>query len=352
MPKRDRQIAILTEASEGGVLRHIIDLYKGLLQCDGVSPHILISLRSEEAGKALQKTDVPFEIVNTASVKSVKSALEKMHADVCHIHSFKAEFAGVTAAKQLGIPTIYTPHAFPTMREFDPLKFAYKHVEKRFSKYHSFVICVSENERDEAKKIGISDEKLTVVHNGIAPFKNPLTRALAREKYGIPQEQYVVANRCRLKRQKNIKLFAKTAEILPDILFLLWGDGEKKLLKNAPKNLRYMGSYTDVEEVIMIPNLYLSTALYEAMPYSVLENMMAKIPMILTDIPGHRCLVGKDSEILVPNNAEKIAKKIRNRREMSSEFSDLLVENAYDFVKNTSVSAMVEKIFKLYGGCL
>ena len=352
MPKSDRKIALLTEATEGGVLRHIIDLYNGFKAYDSVTLHLLISLRSEAVGEQLQRAGVPFEIVNTMSVKSVKSALEKMRADACHIHSFKAEFAGVLAAKRLKIPTIYTPHAFPTMRMFDPLRFAYKHMENKLAKYHSSVICVSENERDEARKIGIPAGKITVIHNGIEPLKNPLTREIAREKYGIPQEQYVVAQHCRLKRQKNIKLFVKTAQLLPDILFLLWGDGEKKWLKNAPENLRYMGSYTKIEDVVMIPNLYLSTAIYEAMPYSVLENMIARIPMILTDIPGHRCLVGAGSETLAPSNAEKIAEKIKNKHEYTNNSPDFSVENAYNFATSASISAMVEKTFAIYNGYL
>ena len=344
-----KKIVILTEATEGGVLRHITDLYTSFSEFSDIKIFLLLDFRRAHERALLKALDIPFTEVNTKNKKQIKDLLNYFQPDVCHIHSFKAEINGTFAAKECAIPTVYTPHVFPFMRRNGTVVDSFfKYFEAKMSACHKKIVCVSNSEYEAAVKADIAREKLAVIQNGLRPLNNPLSKEEARLKWGISLTERVVANRCRITPQKNIKLFFDVAKQVPQNMFLLWGSGNKKMLRSMPPNVRYMGIYDDINDVVNIPDVFLSTSSYEGMPYSVLESMQAGVKTVLTAVPGHTDFNNSKSAIIVPEDSYSLGKQVRELLNDNSVLSEYLLKNAKNYVEQLTVDSMRDKLYKIY----
>ena len=89
--------------------------------------------------------------------------------DLFHIHSTKAGLVGRLAALGLRIPVVYTPHAFLTMSPVcDPISYCGADlIERTLAITTDVFICVSDEEVEHARSLGIPAKKIRMIPNGI-----------------------------------------------------------------------------------------------------------------------------------------------------------------------------------------
>ncbi|HYK46458.1 MAG TPA: glycosyltransferase, partial [Parafilimonas sp.] len=194
---------------------------------------------------------------------------------------------GRVAARTIGHKkVIYAPHGATFLRK-DVSAFtrtAYATIEKAFSIFPAKVVGVSKSEAEAYRRIGIKAE---FINNGkYFPF------AAEHEK---EKDTFTIVTTGRAARQKNPALFNEIAVKLKHdkhIKFIWIGDGVERSLLTSP-NIVVSGwvEKTEVERILSTANLYLSTALWEGLPYAVLEAMSMRLPLLLTDCPGNSDLV-------------------------------------------------------------
>jgi glycosyltransferase involved in cell wall biosynthesis len=213
---------------------------------------------------------------------------------VLHLHSSKAGFLGKVLSKNIKIPAIYSPNGAPFLRKDINFlkKKLFECLEIFAHKDNGIVVGVSKSETEAYEKIGI--ESFTI-NNGIS-YDN-----IDHIKYSSSSKEMIIVTSGRIAIQKNPKLFNTIAERLVDknVKFIWIGDGE---LKNqlSSSNIQITGwiQKDEVEKILMTADVYISTALWEGLPFAVLEAMNYQLPLILTNCVGNTDLVKSNGFII------------------------------------------------------
>jgi len=83
-------------------------------------------------------------------------------------------------------------------------------------------------------------------------------------------------------------------------MFILIGDGEEKstiekeISENNIENVKLLGYRKNVNEYLKVSDLFLSTSLWEGLPYSLIECTRAGIPIVASDVIGNNEVVIHD----------------------------------------------------------
>lgn len=303
------------------------------------------------------------------SFLKILKLIKKEKFDIVHTHSSKAGFLGRLSAKLLGVPVIlYTPNAFA----FDKpkavflLKIFYLYLEKLAARWCDIIITASDSERNLALRHKIaSPDKIITINNVIDREKikvvPPPDIARKHRELGIDANDKVVITVARLTQQKSPLDFVKMAERIiekrKNVKFFIVGDGpllgkttnfiHKKKLE---KYIKLLGWRTDVEELLYISDVFVLTSLWEGLPYTVMEAMALKKPVVATDVVGTRDLI-KDSYsgyLVPPHREDLLAKKVSELLE-SPEISGKMGLKGYEMLeKRMSLTEHIRTIEDLY----
>jgi len=136
-----------------------------------------------------------------------------------------------------------------------------------------------------------------MIPNGIDTDRfvfKPEARAQWRSKTGIPAEAPVVGIVAALRPEKNHALFLESARLTlesrPDAYFVIAGDGpERPMLeklaaeKGIDQQVKFLGSVSDIPEVLSMVDLFALSSHNEASPVSILEALSCQRPVVATD---------------------------------------------------------------------
>lgn len=367
------RLAQIVEATTGGVARHVIDLVSHL---DPEEFHCTLYLslqradswrdefaRLEQQGFAVREVSME-KVPDSHAVTELREFLQQDGIELAHLHSAKAGYHGRLACRELQIPAIYTPHAFPFQRTSDWRRWFFRYIEKKLLADTAQIICVSPGEKAAALQAGFPAEKLQLIHNGLDlsawPAIDDSTRRIARAKYNIPDKAIVIGVLARLEPQKGIDLLLKT---LPPILndfpaarVLIWGEGSQRarLLRMARRcrseGVTLLGATTDARECYRAMDIYCAPSRWEAGPYAILEAMACALPIVASQVAGHvDCLEHNLSALLFPpGDHRKLSHELRSLI-LDSQSRQLLGEAARKNIEQQGdLSVMVDKTAELY----
>lgn len=201
---------------------------------------------------------------------------------------------------------------------------------------NSLVIYVSSDMFERVKKV--TDEQ----------------RCNFREKYNL-NGKFVVGFIGRLAKWKGVEVLANAMRKIQkdDVVCLIVGERqEKEKLEfvNSP-NILYLGFSQNIEVVFSILSVFVHPAI-EKEPFatSIVEAMMAKVPVIATNLGGTSEIVvdGVTGIVIKPNSQSYVASAILRVYDMRKEIENM-VEKAYNLVlKNNRVEYEIEKIEKVF----
>lgn len=181
-----------------------------------------------------------------------------------------------------------------------------------------------------------------------------------RNSLGIPTDAIVIGSVGRLTEQKGycylIDAVPTILQEYPNAYFLIVGDGHLKqeLIEQADTlgvttQVIFTGARTDVEELLLCMDLFVSSSLWEGLPTVILEAMACRVPVVATNIPGTNELVldgvngwlapAKDSRAL----AETIVQALKNSRRWLK-----ITTEANQTIRNFSVDSIAQKYEDLY----
>jgi sugar transferase (PEP-CTERM/EpsH1 system associated) len=176
------------------------------------------------------------------------------------------------------------------------------------------VICVAGGVADfAAQTIGISPDKLVVIHNGIplGGFQ-PGDRIAARASLGISPSACVVGTVGRLHPVKGtsylLQAFADLAPGHAEAILLLVGDGPQRAqleglarcLEN-PERVQFLGNRSDVPRLLQAMDVFVLASVWEGMPNVALEAMAVGLPVVATGVGGTpEAVVDGETGLLVP----------------------------------------------------
>jgi glycosyltransferase involved in cell wall biosynthesis len=211
-----------------------------------------------------------------------------------------------------------------------------------------------------------------VVYNGADRFRITSNRKALREELNLGKDDLLfgmIANFYRDPRKDQMtvcralpKVFAEIENAHCVFVGATEAGAEEKLAactrfceeNNLSDRVHFLGSRNDIPNVLASLDLFVFSSLQEGLPVAVSEAMLAKVPMIVSDIEPllEASGDGKFAEVFPVQNDSKLSEKIikllkdRNLRED-------LANRAFDFAQeNFSIEAHLRELKKLYESLL
>lgn len=387
-----RVLYIVTQSEWGGAQKYVFDLTKSYLKQGlevgvaagtdkGDLSNSLATLESDRLTlfreKYLKRSINPY--YDFLEFWRLVMIIRKFKPDVVHLNSSKAGILGTFAGLICRRRIIYTAHGF-VFNENLPILiyFFYLWIEKFCSFFRDKIIAVSYYDFESASlKKAINPEKMVVVHNGIDMEKGTelLSKVEARGKLKeiaaarfFSQEletlesPYVkiIGTVANLYENKGVKYLIEAAALVvkdaPNCLFIQIGTGDlenklKKLIsdKKLQNNFLMLGQIKDAYKYLNAFDIFCLPSVKEGFPYSLLEALMAGLPIVAANAGGVGEIVrdGENGFVVPVKNSMLLADKLKVLLK-----NDMLMtkmgEKSYGVSKEFSLEKMTKETMEVY----
>ncbi len=220
--------------------------------------------------------------------------------DIVHTHSTKAGLLGRLAASFAKVPVIlFTAHGW-AFSEGRPWlwRWLLAQAERLPALLSTKIICVSEYDRQLALRFGVvSHEKLVVIPNGLEPepFCTPTDKRVLWGRLGASNVAGIVTMVGRLAPPKDFETLIVAWEGLKAPGWQLWivGEGPRRSrlekivhAQDLGEQIAFLGERHDVPEILKASDIFVLASLWEGMPLTIIEAMLAGLPVIATRVGG------------------------------------------------------------------
>lgn len=247
----------------------------------------------------------PFKDI--AAIYRADKIIKKERPDIIHAHSAKGGVIAKIVGSRNKIPVLHTPQAYSFLSSESKVKrVIFLRLEKWLSKLNNKILASSNSEMNRAiKEVGYDPQRVLLFNNAINPIGEDFNLSIDKTW----PDNYI----CSVGRpsfQKNVELMI---DILKDlktkdssIHLVLMGVGYHSPnltnVKTKIKDYKLENNITllewtkreDVFSIIKNAKLYISTARYEGLPYSVIEALALGKACVVTDADGNRDLISNN----------------------------------------------------------
>jgi glycosyltransferase involved in cell wall biosynthesis len=242
-------------------------------------------------------------LIDLKAVVSLSRYLDLIKPDIVHLHDSRAGFLARHLLKINGIPSVLTAHLPPyyyQWKKFTNLRrYIYATIESLINHLTptTIVYVATKSYENALQKNYAKKGQAYLINNGIDLF--PYKNIPPNKKHHNPP---LICSVARLTLQKNIALLIRSAEVLKKrgVEFELWvvGDGpERSSLEetvrkhNLIETIRFLGTRSDIVDILGQADIFVLPSLYEARPLAVLEAQAAGLPCVLSNVGDHSYLV-------------------------------------------------------------
>jgi glycosyltransferase involved in cell wall biosynthesis len=306
--------------------------------------------------------ELPFRSFKIKTFIKLIRFIKKNKVEILHAHGKGGGIYGRIAGLFLTeIKVLYTPNGFHIMHYNMLMQKFYIIVERFLSRFTDIFINVSEGEKEIFLKHKIFKEsKSVIVYNAIKNVeRRGLDKNLLQSKLNLPEEAFIIISVVRFNQQKNLRATLNIAEKLltnKDILFLIVGDGEEMaeienlISKNNLTNILLLGYKSNSDEYLSASDIYLSTSLWEGLPYSLIEASARGLPIVASDVTGNNEVVvdGVNGYLFNLNNPDDAVEKILRIKNSIQEQKTLGENSIKIFMENFQLDAMINKMKDTY----
>ncbi|KKU97440.1 MAG: hypothetical protein A3F53_01955 [Candidatus Zambryskibacteria bacterium RIFCSPHIGHO2_12_FULL_48_10] len=297
----------ITKSNFGGAQRYVFDLateakkagHDVVVLCGGAGA-LVEKLKAEE----IRVISLPHLHRDISIIDEIKSfyfifrTLWHEKPDIFHTNSSKMGGIGNYAARMAGVKKIiFTTHGW-TFNEPRPLwqKLVVKLFVWLMILLSHKTICVSEKTKKDISHFPFIQNKLRVIHNGIAPFQM-LERNTARRALGIHEPETLVAGTLsELHPVKGLDVLLDAWEKFSKkdgATLVMIGEGEvRKNLEDYADELGirdkviFKGYLDNAKQYLSAFDIFLLPSRSEALPYTLLEAGLASRPVIASSVGG------------------------------------------------------------------
>ena len=167
---------------------------------------------------------------------------------------------------------------------------------------HQFagIICVSQENRAYCvERMHVPDERITVLPNSADTTQfYPRDRKSMRTKHGLPAERPIVAFVGHFNEHKGPRRVMEAIRPLPEVGAVFLGDGPQ-----TPQGdqVLFAGKvpHSEVPEWLSAADLFVLPTVAEASSNAIIEALACGLPVVSSDIPSVRAMVGDGAATLV-----------------------------------------------------
>lgn len=291
--------------------------------------------------------------------------------DIIHIHEHRTFLAVFVSyyAKKYNVPYVVQAHG-------SVLPFFQKQGFKKVfditfgnSILHdaSKVIALTKNEAEQYKRMGVDENKIEIVPNGIdlSKYENLPHKGMFRKKYGIRSTEKMVFYLGRIHRIKGIDLlidaFSELLTKTEGLKLVIAGpdDGFLSTLKEQIEDLEigdrilFTGPLyeTNKLEAYVDADVYVLPSIYETFPVTVLEACACATPVVVTNRCGIADIIDSNVGYVVEYNTNQMQDaiiNILNSDERRIKFGD---NGRKMVIKHFDSKYVIKQIEKIYYNC-
>ncbi len=327
---------------------------------DRADPHLINALTeggcTSVSPTPMRRQVTPSDAADGLALRRALTALGPL--DVIHSHSSKAGALARFFGRFRRTAQVYSPHGFYTMTGEAPGYVGL--VERLLSRITDRIIAVSDHEKRHAIEIGIAPQKVTVIPNGIAPYR-PMSRTAARKQLGLFADVFAVGFVGRLSKQKDpfaaLDVIARLSASA-DVMLVMIGDGELRAeLERKAAEHRIPVSFhgpLDAKKLFSAFDCLLCTSKYEGMPVTFLESVNCGVPIVSFPVGGTDELVRPDETgfITAPTASgaagalKRLADMPGERRKAMSKACRALAASHTDVIMGDDTLALYEQLVR------
>lgn len=312
-------------------------------------------------------------LADLAAIRELRGMMVQYRPDVVLCISSKAGFVASRAAHGLrvqlpGLKVIYRIGGW-TFNDPWPQwkKNLYIQLEKISAHWKDIIVVNNTHDLEQAKKLGIAPrEHVMRIYNGIDPYLDFLPREEARvaltsripERYQTKQYDWLVGTIANHYPAKDLStLIRATARVSENVRFVVIGDGpERKALERMiadyglQERFFLVGSMHDAYRYLPALDVFVLPSLKEGFPWSVLEAMSAKVPIIATRVGAiPEMIEDRVSGILVnPGQSDQISHGIVELLEHDHLRQELAIKAHQQVLTKFSLLEMIATYERLF----
>ncbi|MBF0217289.1 MAG: DUF3473 domain-containing protein [Candidatus Omnitrophica bacterium] len=297
---------------------NVVSNLAGVMKKNGGEPY-LICLKSasrndpEIHAKALSQGIESRVIVckrklDIKAILEIRSFIKKKKIDLLHTHNYKSDVHGFIAARLAGVPVMATLHGWTS--ENGKVR-VYEMIDRFFQRRMDALVAVSPEIFSGARGLGISPDKITLIHNAVdTVLFDPVrgNRSL-REKIGL-LDCFVAGTAGRLAREKGqiylLKAFKEVCRSVGNVRLLIAGDGDQReslmaltSLLGIKDKVIFSGEQRDMPSVYKCMDVFILPSLTEGVPMALLEAMSMGLPVIASRVGGIPDIIDRGGGLLV-----------------------------------------------------
>lgn len=309
---------------------------------------------------------IPFRrsslIKNLSTFKMCRELFQREKFDMTHCHT---ETGGLITRMAMSQKTktkyVFTPHGMSFYKGC-PLKnrILYYSIEKWICNKMDAVLAMNKEEYEVLQNWKRNNE--WYIHGAgidIDAVKNTVVdKVKKRKEFGVPTDAFLILSIGELNENKNHETIIKALAKINNtkIYYLICGEGDlKSKLQNLCTSLNlsnrviFGGYRRDIFEILNIADIFVFPSFHEGLPVSVMEAMVAGLPIVCSNIRGNVELVehGKGGFLLKPNDINQFKSGITaliNDEKLRKQMASINVENIKKF-SNTTVLLELMKIY-------
>ena len=348
---------VLIVTADGDAKEHYLE--NGVLHCPGIK--LTKKLSSFE-------TSVPVSRKRLNFVRDFKP-------DIIHVETeFGMGLCGVSIAKMLKIPLVYTMHTMydeyiyyiaprPLVKTVKKLSHKYMRV---FANRANAITGPSEKCSEYLSSAGVK-LPVNVIPNPVElddfspEHFDPEQKRAIREKFGIPQDAFVVVFGGRLGREKSIDLLidywnqsVKADENM--YLFIIGGGPEEQVLRDQIAALgcgdRVIMSgrveHPELPPYLLASDIYVTASLSDTNSISMLEGMAAGLPVLQRRDPINADQIKDGENGWSFDSPEEMAELLRKFRDMPEAEKQQLKESTRQSIMDAGCTALADRTLHIY----
>ena len=329
---------------------------------------------SQEWAKSLRQVKVyPFKTrlswakfyITPDITKHTKEGIKRF--DLIHMHNYRS-FQNLVVhhyAKKYGVPYVLQAHgSLPTIMAKQRLKRIYDvFFGYRLLRDASKMIALSPVEAEQYRRMGVPEEKIAIIPNGIdlSEYANLPPKGSFKKKFGIKEEEKIVLYLGRIHKIKGVdilvKAFANVIKKLDNIRLVIVGpdDGYLSELRALIKALRIENKVIiagplygrDKLEAYVDADVYVLPSRYEIWGITFLEALACGTPVILTENCGIAEYFRDKAGLVVKPDSNHLGEALLEML-LNQDKQKVFRENCKTVMQKFNISETVSKLEKVY----
>jgi glycosyltransferase involved in cell wall biosynthesis len=327
---------------------------------------------NDEKDLIIIESNIKLKMFNLFYTPSLRSKLENYKLDVLHFHNFRTyqNYVAYSYAKRTNKPYILQAHGtVPRISSWRKLKFIYDiFFGYKLLRNASKIIALNKIEFEQYKSMGVSEEKIVIIPNGLdlSEYANLPSKGFFKKKFNIPEDKKIILYLGRIHKIKGIDFLIKAYAYLKnkmnfkDAILVIAGPDNEYLdeARALARTLEVTDSVIFLEPLYgknklaayVDSDLYVIPSRYEIWGMTVLEAYACGKPVVASRVSGLKDLVkdGETGSLFEPGNVKQLAISIFNLLNGNDIAKEMGLKGKNFVRENFTIEKVVERLEKVY----